>query len=905
MTMSPKAWSTAVSTAERTTLPQILGASSRGLRGSGKKASHKRRRARREQEEGLFRSFTISTDPSCKKYMPYNRLVYPRVHGRPKLHEQDNLSYEDAEAAGVAEVESMWMVGLVEETERNKKGHLLQELQDFIGLPGSTVLPGSTASLAEMRKLRKNEEGQEVNPSGSVASSSLTELEHLKLGDLERRLDLEKVATRLKGTDNHAKLEAKMLRLKGMRAYLGANRKLTKVLRGARPRGDAPLIASSIVDSIYKISLREHAAAIRLQRFYRGYYYRKCYANMAWQVKQLIKIQAIARGYVTRRLLAEWHAQREGVVLAWQTIMRRTISNARWSRQRENEAREATRIQAAWRGAVGRHEARRERRNKAALTIQSLWRGCVSRARTDRTWLDQQATLIQKLARRLVARRVMRTRRKVVTVAAVAIQRGARGLAARMATSKALWDRETQRRVEHLRLLASEEQWLVEWLQILERRLERSGLKASVAAAGKREVEAHEAVSECMNATSHIVAQTKLLSPRAMEQGWREEMGNDLVKRRETLTQAKLNAIFGAAADAREAEEDLERRESLTSEMRMRVDQIASWRESAQRSMHDRHARRELQEHRRAWRQSVADEKRNWEVEYFTPSGKPDKLKTRRRRCPQEAWADPIERAAHKVFCGGAVDLLAGSTHDPRDANDSRSGLDQVVAKLQLQNHMTQVAVFDSLFKPAEDILVRHSALPQQFVGSRAETHQPDHEEATLEVASPLRAIALAPANGELATSSTILEEVPPLQQQQLAQGGVEEATTVANSGPPRRRPFAGFADCYGAAASVPAGKPLDPGKSPLETPVTPALSHGGGAALVPYGSRHGDSDHSQWRRRQRQRQRALHSIKREEEEGTSQIRGKVSWELLDELEAEKRKLQLAKAWDPLSNRKR
>ena len=46
----------------------------------------------------------------------------------------------------------------------------------------------------------------------------------------------------------------------------------------------------------------------------------------------------------------------------------------------------------------------------------------------------------------------------------------------------------------------------------------------------------------------------------------------------------------------------------------------------------------------------VADEKRKWAVSHVTPSGKPDKMKARRRIRPWEALEDPAEGVLKQVL---------------------------------------------------------------------------------------------------------------------------------------------------------------------------------------------------------------------------------------------------------------
>ena len=146
-------------------------------------------------------------------------------------------------------------------------------------------------------------------------------------------------------------------------------------------------------------------------------------------------------------------------VLAWQTVIRRMLSNIRWRRRLAVEQWAASKLQAAARGRAGRERVRRLRNDLAATRIQCLWRGSVDRAIVDRLWLGTLATRIQGLARMLVAKRVVGRRRRIHNAAARSIQRCFRGTVARGAMVRLIWERGMARRLDFLRALAAEEEW--------------------------------------------------------------------------------------------------------------------------------------------------------------------------------------------------------------------------------------------------------------------------------------------------------------------------------------------------------------------------------------------------------------------------------------------------------------
>jgi hypothetical protein len=78
----------------------------------------------------VFNTFVLNKDPDCSEYMPYDDVSYPRLR-------QD----KDRETQAFAELESLWMVGFLHHNKKSNDGDKAKELQPFLRLPGSTVLP--------------------------------------------------------------------------------------------------------------------------------------------------------------------------------------------------------------------------------------------------------------------------------------------------------------------------------------------------------------------------------------------------------------------------------------------------------------------------------------------------------------------------------------------------------------------------------------------------------------------------------------------------------------------------------------------------------------------------------------------------------------------------------------------
>lgn len=470
-----------------------------------KRKRRQRRKPRRfqctERVNELFTTFTLNRDPENSKYLPYNEVIYPKLFNRPTSWRsmaptqgalvEGKGGNRDSHIDAAAEMDNMWMVGFMEDAQRHQKATLMKELRYFIRLPGSTVLPNSRSTLDTISLMKtptsfnslttsassrhENVSAGQLLPVATIGKempirvkdvdrfedgaagagpseggkSSLTPLENLRLRELERKLSQASLGI----SDREARRGA------GIHAYTAANHKLRKILSGARPPAVGPFLKSEGLEAVLRRNREELSAAIRIQRPFKLYFRRKKFEQLIRQLRGVSRVQALARGNIARKYVSEWHSRRSSIVCAWQTIIRRALSNNRRRSCLVVENRAATRLQAVTRGCAGRNKARHTRANLAALRIQCLWRGSVDRARADRMWLDALVTRVQGLVRVMAARRKVERKRRIYSDASRTIQRCFRGTVARGKMARMIWERGINQRLNFIRSLAAEEDW--------------------------------------------------------------------------------------------------------------------------------------------------------------------------------------------------------------------------------------------------------------------------------------------------------------------------------------------------------------------------------------------------------------------------------------------------------------
>ncbi|TYZ57748.1 hypothetical protein PybrP1_007757 [[Pythium] brassicae (nom. inval.)] len=513
--------------------------------------------------------------------------------------------------------------------------------------------------------------------------------------------------------------------VKAASVYAAENVRLAALLRDRetllhRPRRKKR--RPHIVDDLLALEKRYAMSAARLQKWWRACLRRAFWATYVRKTSASVAIQRVARGMLCRGWVRVWHASRTSGASQIQAAfrgfyVRRVVAAwVRWERVN------VCRMQAVVRGHFARTRARRRQQSVAALHIQTLWRGFASRKQSDLLWLAQKAVHLQRLVRGALARKAVRGLRLRAEVAATQLQRMFRGVRARQAVGELLRDRETSNRQELMRVLEVEEEWHRVQREKMAKRLERLQL-----------------VDECMESI-YLDMQTQRLrvSPRAIEQGWVEEMEGKMKLQRAAITKLKLETVFQLGLELKQKEELLLdfRRRLRDLEERRRNFEI--WREEEFLSYWERECLYQHTQRLADRRKKVADQRRRWAITRYHRSGKPDK----RWKCGK--WAPDVLDAAKKkeVFCLANADLLAiiqskWKQHVGIDDVSSTIGrvddLANQVTFVSAQAQMEQVKrLFDPVMDDVEQVSAKAAKIPWPLLDQLASERRKLEEEKTM-----------------------------------------------------------------------------------------------------------------------------------------------------------------------------
>mmetsp|Transcript_9918 Transcript_9918/g.20190 ORF Transcript_9918/g.20190 Transcript_9918/m.20190 type:complete len:962 (-) Transcript_9918:30-2915(-) len=631
---------------------------------------------------GVFSTFTLNKDPDCSEYMPYDDVSYPRLRMKT-----------GNEGQAFSELESMWMVGFIHHNKKTKDVETAKELEPFLRLPGSTVLPGTVEKdLRAVTEKNLTEKKSELSP----RFKDPDEIDDPSARDSRTKMsDEERVRLNELG-DELVKKKKPIGRGSGMQFYKNANYKIQRVLRDKKPLKHPPTMKSVLMERMFEVERKETQAANIIQTFWRSYLIRKALQENFQKGKKIKIIQALVRGMITRKWLALWYKNRFLMIIQWQARCRRHLSNKHLAPKLEAEQAAALKCQKGVRMFLAKCVAHWKRLEIAAERLQCMWRGCVARARCDKLWLDKQVTVMQSFARHSMAKHKFVEEKREMDEAAALIERCWRGFWARRRKNELLYARETDQRQNQVRLLKSEEQFQADYVRLLKKRLNKLALK-------EKKEELHEKVNDMYKYVEEqefnyveLVRQRDQVSPRAIEQGWVEELNKNIRDHRNWITKYKLECLFDTGLEQRGVEEEYDRRMAQITLCEKRQSLYSKWREEELEQIWKRQQRL-VYEMEDTWkRQKIADERRRWQVKFFKPSGKPDKLRRPGRPWDSAAFAG----ADRNTFTGGAANLFAYNNDHDKLRVGSNESIDRLMQKLQLQSYHNQVQQYEALLKP-------------------------------------------------------------------------------------------------------------------------------------------------------------------------------------------------------------
>ena len=198
-------------------------------------------------------------------------------------------------------------------------------------------------------------------------------------------------------------------------------------MRERRPHPHAGLVRSRAMEDLYELEREQTEAAIKIQQAYQRYRRMCVWHSYLRKTRAATKIQARARGMVTRALIRRWYLRRTWLVMLVQAAARGVISRKHCRRSLARERFAAVMMGRVVRGYLGRVRSQSRLERWAALRIQRLWRGCVGRANADRSWLNAEVIKLQALVRGHLGRRRHGSLSAEMHGAAGAVQRTVRG----------------------------------------------------------------------------------------------------------------------------------------------------------------------------------------------------------------------------------------------------------------------------------------------------------------------------------------------------------------------------------------------------------------------------------------------------------------------------------------------
>jgi len=254
-------------------------------------------------------------------------------------------------------------------------------------------------------------------------------------------------------------------------------------------------------------------------------------------------------------------------------------------------------------------------------------------------------------------------------------------------------------------------EWYSEHITWLQRKLERSKLEAKLEDWKKKIKKKEDEIQQAEIDYLELQREKGRVSPRAIEQGWVEDLQENIQKERNLITELKLDHILNLSFEARRTEEKVERRRFHINEAAWWRNELNLWKDAELNDLWARdNARKHAEEHR-AKMQSIADEKRKWGVLFYTKEGKPDK-----RRQRGKPW-DPSVYAGQErdIYVSSEANILAHiNSRKGQKPEGTEESLKAATDELHLQSLENQTKQYETMLKPLFDTMSKFNQTAQQ-----------------------------------------------------------------------------------------------------------------------------------------------------------------------------------------------
>ena len=259
--------------------------------------------------------------------MPYSRVSFPKL---------SLASGSQSTMQAKAELDSMWVVGMLDHQRQIQLEDGLHDLSHFLKLPDGRILPGAVEELWKVYRNKARPSSAEQRRRGIMVRDG----KPLTKGEIKRVMGKASMAARLadadvvrlreleKGPQKWSRKDLKAT-LNGT-VYKKENKKLRRAIRERRPRVRETRIRSKAMETLFEIERRQVVAAIRVQRAWKKYLRLKFWKEYLIKVAAATRIQKIVRGTVVREFVRRWYKRKVFLVILSQSILRGSLVRKHW-----------------------------------------------------------------------------------------------------------------------------------------------------------------------------------------------------------------------------------------------------------------------------------------------------------------------------------------------------------------------------------------------------------------------------------------------------------------------------------------------------------------------------------------------------------------------------------------------
>ncbi len=341
----------------------------------------------------------------------------------------------------------------------------------------------------------------------------------------------------------------------------------------------------------------------------------------------------------------------------------------------------ATFIQKLIRLYLARCLSKRMRHDQAASSIQSFYKRIKSDIRRREIKMNLSCVKIQKEARRRSAQKCIVQLSKEYTIASIRIQSCWRGHLARLIRSKILIERYNLDVSHRILRLNSEISHYKNKLEQLLARSRNDEISHEITKSKDAIFEVRSNLRNSQHNFSELLKMKAQRTPASVAEGWEEQINQSLQFERKMLTTIKLDLVLKRGKELKVSERMLNQSCDAQNSIKQKICDLEKNRRSLINRQQELRRDQLKREASIKFRKAVADEKRRWQVDHRTPSGKPLKSK-KNAILPSQ-------------FCSGSVNIFANE-------EDSNKPTYKLVKMIELQSYMGQLSHLRGMVKPLD-----------------------------------------------------------------------------------------------------------------------------------------------------------------------------------------------------------